>query len=357
LGESLNRSDHYAALDGLRGFAAISVVLFHIGHWLNYPALAANSGLAVDLFFCLRGFVLPRAYGQRFQADLSILQFMKIRLIRLMPLIVLGTLLSASYVLSRSYVLRGSVSYQELALATVLGVTNIPFTTASAAIGGPQVFPLNGPQYSLFLEIVVNIFWAGIRSFERLWVYVFIFVVCLVTVSIVGLGGDDAATFWTGFPRVGASFFAGVLIFHIDKRLSSRMEPRYLFWLMSIVMVLLFYYPEELPFSIQLVWLALLSPLLIYAGSKIQLSGSLRSLALIGGELSYPIYALHYPIFCWINGAYQTVTKQQNIIIEGPLVVAAVLAGSYFALKVFDIPLRNWAGRSTRVRSGRLAPR
>lgn len=282
---------------------------------------------------------------------------MKIRLVRLMPLIVLGTLLSASYVLSRSYVLRNSISYQELLLATVLGATNIPLTAASAAIGGPQVFPLNGPQYSLFLEIVVNILWAAIRSFERLWAYAFIFVVCLVTLSVAGLGGDDAATFWTGFPRVGASFFSGVLIFYIDKRYRIRMQPWRLFWLTSIVMVLLFYYPGELPLSIQLVWLALISPLLIFAGSKVSLSGNLRSLALVGGELSYPIYALHYPIFCWINGTYQIATKQQNIFIEGPVVFAGVLAGSYFALEAFDVPLRNWAGRLTHVSRRTLAPR
>jgi peptidoglycan/LPS O-acetylase OafA/YrhL len=350
-------SDRYAALDALRGFAAVSVVLFHIGNWLNCPTLAANGSLAVDLFFCLSGFVLPLAYEKRFQAGLSILQFMKLRLIRLMPLIVLGTLLSAVYVLSRSYVLRGLISYHELALATLLGLTNIPFTTASAAIGGPQVFPLNGPQYSLFLEVFVNVVWAGARRFERVWVYVFIFLVGLVTVSIVGLGGDDAATFWTGFPHVGAAFFSGVLLFHIDKRFSSRSEPRLLFWLMLVIMALLFYYPEELPFSVQLVWLVLLSPLLIYTASKIQLSGKLRSWALLGGELSYPVYALHYPIFCWVNGAYQTATKQHNVIIEGPLIVASVLAGSYLALKVFDLPLRSWAARSSRVRSGRLAPR
>ena len=185
------------------------MVLFHIGHRLNYPALAGNSGLGVDLFFCLSGFVVPLAYERRFRTDLSVLRFMEVRLIRLMPLIVLGTLLSASYALSRSYVLRGSVSYQELILATVLGVTNIPFLIASAAIGGPQVFSLNGPQYSLFLEIVVNILWAGIRSFAHFRSYLFIFVVCLVALSVVGLGGDDAATFWTGFPTSWGVFLCG----------------------------------------------------------------------------------------------------------------------------------------------------
>jgi Acyltransferase family len=86
----LSQREHYTALDGLRGFAAISVVLFHIGHWLDAPLLAANSGLAVDFFFCLSGFVLALAYDRRFRAGLSNFQFIRIRLIRLMPLTILG---------------------------------------------------------------------------------------------------------------------------------------------------------------------------------------------------------------------------------------------------------------------------
>jgi peptidoglycan/LPS O-acetylase OafA/YrhL len=77
---------------------------------------------------------------------------------------------------------------------------------------------------------------------------------------------------------------------------------------MLIVMALLFYYREELPFLLQLVELALLAPLLIYTASKIQLSGNPRSLALLGGELSYPIYALHYPIFAGSTGLARSVS-------------------------------------------------
>ena len=43
----MDKRDHYATLDGLRGFAALSVVLFHLGHWMHTPALAANSHLAI----------------------------------------------------------------------------------------------------------------------------------------------------------------------------------------------------------------------------------------------------------------------------------------------------------------------
>jgi peptidoglycan/LPS O-acetylase OafA/YrhL len=91
-----NQSNRLPALDGLRGFAAISVLIFHMGLWLNIPSLAPNSYLAVDLFFCLSGYVLPLAYQHRMDS-LPTLLFLRIRLVRLMPLIVLATAISASY--------------------------------------------------------------------------------------------------------------------------------------------------------------------------------------------------------------------------------------------------------------------
>ena len=339
---------HYATLDGLRGFAALSVVLFHLGHWLHAPWLAANSHLAVDFFFCLSGFVLPLAYEDRFRIDLSPLRFLRIRLIRLMPLIILATLVSALYVLFRSHVNGIPLSDGELLVATGLGIINIPFLAASPAIGGPQVFPLNGPQYSLFLEVVVNVFWSISRRFYQPWSSVVVFVCCLAALPIVGLGGDEAATFWSGFPRVGAAFFAGVLIHHFERRNPPSMDLRIVFWISAIAMAIIFYYPASLPLTVHILWIAVVSPLVVWTGSRVRLQGKSRSIALLGGALSYPIYALHYPIFCWVNGIYQFATKRpQSIYFEGPLLFVAILVGSYLLLRIFDEPLRYALSRAT----------
>ena len=344
---------HYAALDGLRGFAALSVVLFHLGHWLHAPWLATNSHLAVDVFFCLSGFVLPLAYEDRLRTSLSPLQFLRIRLIRLMPLTTLATVVSALYVLFRWHVNGSPQSNGELLLATFLGVLNVPFLTASSAIGGPQVFPLNGPQYSLFLEIVVNVFWSFSRRFFQPWSSLGIFAGCLFLLPIVGLGGDEAATFWTGFPRVGASFFAGVLIYHFEKRYLSELDLRPAFWISATLMTIIFYYPGSLPLSVNLAWIAFVSPVVVLTCSRVRLSGNLCSVALLGGALSYPVYALHYSIFCWLNGIYQFATrKPQSIFAEGPLLLAGILLGSYVVLKTFDEPLRSALTRAAWLPGG-----
>jgi len=84
----------YEALDGLRGVAAVAVMLYHIGGWTGRPWLAAHGYLAVDFFFCLSGFVLAHAYGRR---EIGWLGYMRARLIRLWPLIAI-TMLTFSFV-------------------------------------------------------------------------------------------------------------------------------------------------------------------------------------------------------------------------------------------------------------------
>jgi peptidoglycan/LPS O-acetylase OafA/YrhL len=71
----------------------------------------------------------------------------------------------------------------------------------------------------------------------------------------------------------------------------------------------------------------------------------MKRLSLLGGELSYPIYALHYPIFCWVNGAYQSVVTCRELAVEGPLVFGCVVVGSYVALRMYDEPVRRWLDR------------
>ena len=87
----------YAILDGLRGVAALVVILFH-GFETYIPFFGTqhiNHGyLAVDFFFVLSGFVIGYAYDDRWDR-MSTWSFFKRRLIRLHPMVVAGTLFGA----------------------------------------------------------------------------------------------------------------------------------------------------------------------------------------------------------------------------------------------------------------------
>ncbi|HRO69366.1 MAG TPA: acyltransferase family protein, partial [Chitinophagaceae bacterium] len=61
---------HFVILDGLRGVAALAIVVFHFMEWV-FPDITRNfighGFLAVDFFFCLSGFVIAYAYDQRLE--------------------------------------------------------------------------------------------------------------------------------------------------------------------------------------------------------------------------------------------------------------------------------------------------
>src|SRR5215475_6172665 len=86
---------HFEVLDGLRGVAAFAVVVFHFMEYIapDYGHSFIGHGfLAVDFFFCLSGFVIAYAYDGRV-SSLGLGEFFRSRLIRLHPLVVMGSLL------------------------------------------------------------------------------------------------------------------------------------------------------------------------------------------------------------------------------------------------------------------------
>jgi peptidoglycan/LPS O-acetylase OafA/YrhL len=189
----------------------------------------------------------------------------------------------------------------------------------------------------------VNVVWSLSRRLNELKVALVIVLACFLFLPF-GMGGDTAETFWSGFPRVGASFFAGVSVFHIGRRFPLQHFGTFAFWGLAAAMAALFYFPLPLATPFRLIWVGLLSPLLVLTGARVTLAGRLRRLALLGGEISYAVYALHYPIFCWVNGLYQAAAGPRNLIIEGPVILASVLIGSYVAMKIYDEPLRRRLG-------------
>jgi peptidoglycan/LPS O-acetylase OafA/YrhL len=61
--------------------------------WHELGTALPHSYLAVDFFFILSGFVLAHAYEDRLLAEMTPTQFLCLRLIRLYPLYLIGTLI------------------------------------------------------------------------------------------------------------------------------------------------------------------------------------------------------------------------------------------------------------------------
>src|SRR6478735_8621078 len=84
---------HFEILDGLRGIAALMVVIFHVFEAYSDAdptrQIINHGYLAVDFFFLLSGFVIAYAYDDRW-SRMGQWEFYKRRLVRLQPMIIMG---------------------------------------------------------------------------------------------------------------------------------------------------------------------------------------------------------------------------------------------------------------------------
>ena len=156
----LKTKQHFAILDGLRGIAALAVVIFHFMEWVfpDYKTNFIGHGfLAVDFFFCLSGFVIGYAYDDRLR-KMGAGEFFKSRLIRLHPLIVLGSVLGLLGFLLDPFASSAAYDTGKLLLLFVCSVFLIPLPMMEERFFNN--FALNAPSWSLFWEYVANIFYA-----------------------------------------------------------------------------------------------------------------------------------------------------------------------------------------------------
>ena len=211
---------HFDALDGLRGVAALAVVLFHFMEMVigDYSKLFIGHGwLAVDFFFCLSGFVIGYAYDDRVR-EMGLLQFFKVRLIRLHPMVVFGSVLGLVTLLYDPFRM-APLGYKagQVALMFFASLFMVPYPLMAER--GHSLFSLNSPAWSLFWEYVANIVYAvALFRFNRRWLSV-VAVVAAVALCLVGhdagnlWAGFNGRTFWTGGARVAFSFTAGLLVY------------------------------------------------------------------------------------------------------------------------------------------------
>src|ERR1700709_2817310 len=159
---SLTSKPHYPILDGLRGVAAIMVVAFHIceASATSHLDQMINHGyLAVDFFFLLSGFVVGYAYDDRW-GKMTIGGFFKRRLVRLQPMVIMGSIIGAIcfyFQASGLWPMISGVPVWKMLVVMLIGFTLIPVPISMDIRGWQEMHPLDGPGWSLFFEYIANI--------------------------------------------------------------------------------------------------------------------------------------------------------------------------------------------------------
>ena len=364
---------HYALLDGLRGVAALLVVWYHVFEGFqfagNKPVIdGINHGyLAVDFFFILSGFVIGYAYDDRWNRSLTLTSFFRRRLIRLHPMVMMGALIGfISFALTGFERWDGTHTSLTMSLLALLAAWfMLPALPGSPreVRGNGEMFPLNGPCWSLFFEYIGNIVYALIL--RRLSTKV---LACVSTLMAIGLawfaitdqsGYGSIGVGWTVDPtnilggslRLLCPFTMGMLM----SRIFRPIKVRGAFWICTVLLIALFhvpYIPGGTPFSwnglFEAASIILLFPILLWiAASGSTTDHASTRICTFLGDISFPLYIVHYPMmyafYRWLMK-----TEQYTLAETWPVALAVIvcsIALAWICLKFYDIPVRRWLSK------------
>ena len=242
-----SQKTHYQVLDGLRGVAAIMVICYHVCEGFATSAIDQNFNhgyLAVDFFFALSGFVIGYAYDDRWSKGFTAREFIVRRLLRLHPMVVLAATTGVV-----AFALQGftqwdgtSVSLWRVVTAFLLTIIMIPAwgNAAHEVRGNGEMFPLNGPSWSLFFEYIGTVIYMLLlrrMSTKALATFTAILGATYIAADVSNISGCyDMGLGWTlagnnfagGMVRMLFSFSAGMLLSRTFtpcrmKRLSGRL--------------------------------------------------------------------------------------------------------------------------------------
>lgn len=349
------------------------VVIFHLCEAWNggdhFRQMISHGYLAVDFFFMLSGFVVAYAYDDRWQpangrARMTVWDFFKRRLIRLQPMVVMGTVLGALLFYQSAspklFPLVAGTPVSRLILIALIGCTLIPLPISMDIRGWQEMHPLDGAGWSLVFEYVANITYAlGLRKLSNrvLLVLAGLSAVFLTQYLVQTPRGDitggwsvNALELKIGFARLFYPFLAGMLL----QRLHLRLHVRNAFLWCSLLLILTFALPRfGTPTTLwknglyEAAMVILVYPVIVAMGAGEQIHGRVATqLCRFSGAISYPLYITHYAlIYVYTAWVYDGKLTHAQGVAWGAGVFVTAVGIAYASLKLYDEPVRRWMTR------------
>ena len=352
-GNSGQKNVRFVTLDGLRGVAAFFIVVWHRRWWTS--AEMHYGSIAIDFFWLLSGFVIAHAYGHKLaEGSMTIRDFIRVRIQRLWPLIIFGAALGCLVEL-------GHAAQQHWLGGVVKAVAAFPLTALLIPVPwGAGPFPMNGPLWSLFFEVLGNLVFMVIAM--RLTVARLAAMTAVLTAFMLGLlvttmtidYGVNWSGLMLGFPRMLMSLLIGVSLYWLWER-DKLPRIGLPFWALSAILILLMAAVPRLTGWADVAFVSfcvlVAFPLIIVSGAQSQPQGRWHKTAMILAELSYPLYVAHYPLlnlFDYLRGggftpAYPYLTLSAQ--------VALICLISWWVSKYYDQPVRKWLSTRRQIKA------
>lgn len=249
------------------------------------------------------------------------------RLVRLLPLYLLGLLLGY---LTMTYTCRlpAATCESNVLPAVAYGMFVLPYFTEIMwpfGVGTMTTpFPLNGPAWSLCFEIFVNLvffFWIVSTKTRHLWLVIGLALLSLTAAYLFNgsvNGGWTNNNFYVGFPRVIYHFFIGVLIYTQYQKYGFNSK---LIAFMSVALLMATFAINSS--LVSMFTLFILAPFVVLANAKITFKGYAERVCTWLGDISYPLYITHWPIFqlLYLFGHLENLTPPLRVLVMGLIAV------------------------------------
>lgn len=323
-------------LDGLRGFCAIAVMIYHYLSWNKIEFFQVGT-FGVYIFFILSGFSMWHVYGHRELSKKNLHNFFVARFARIFPLYFLVNLL----------VYFGSTPLKTFLLnITFLFGVAAPGLT-SGVTGGWSI----GIEWVFYL--IFPIFWI----FAPTMTYLLLLLAAAIAINQIYVGSlfrqADLRIAWidySNFPVFLVYFVAGMLSAKLYQNTASlRINSKYN-WTYSMAtcacLAFVFFYPsdtvENYLWGYHFTALVVISMLAVLLCSYIQsLPAPVIKICTFLGDISFSAYLVHYFVYTYgmrIRDAYFPSLELSYVL---PMLVISTLCIAYILFRLYEMPARN----------------
>ena len=369
----LKSKPRFEALDGLRGIASIIVVIFHLFEIYsgNPTNQIVNHGyLAVDFFYVLSGFVIGYAYDDRWN-KMSLLDFYKRRLVRLHPMVIVGTFVGVCYYFFGECEISPNIKDIKpyiFFITIIMNVFMIPTPKNFDVRGWGETNAFNGTNRTLSYEYLANILYSLIIYKLHIIIIVIItFLSAFLTINltlnfeifnvfqdrefkkytVIGHWEISSYELCVGFTRLLYPFFCGYLI----SRLKIEIKIPYTFIICSIILSICLCFPRIggekwiINGIYEAIVIIIIFPLIIIIGAgDSEKNKNIIKICQFLGEFSYPLYITHYPII-YCNLVWVSFHKNDSLFNKIAVSIGSffiMMFNTYALIELYDKPVRKW---------------
>jgi|ERR1019366_9100173 peptidoglycan/LPS O-acetylase OafA/YrhL len=151
----------FHVLDGMRGIAAIAVMIYHY-YWGLHLRCLKNPFLAVDFFFILSGFVIFHAYGEKLRNGLHASEYLARRVGRLYPMLAVGLIVGLPVLYMNTVSTPSDYTRHDIVSTLASNFAMLPYITGKKLIVDHdttevQLFPGDNALWSISFEMLASV--------------------------------------------------------------------------------------------------------------------------------------------------------------------------------------------------------